>query len=98
MQKVKRLDGVLVEAMVVGLPVIAAAVDGPSEIIEHGKTFLVSVGDIDKYADALRTLLSRPDLLQEFAVNARKRVEDTFSARAMAEGVANVYRELIRPK
>lgn len=88
---------VIVEAMAVGLPVIAAAVDGPSEIIEHGKTgFLVPVGDINMYADALRTLLNRPDLSREIAGNARKRVEEKFSARAMAEGVANVYRELIR--
>lgn len=86
---------VIAEAMAVGLPVIAAAVDGPSEVIEHGKTgFLVPVGDVDKYADALRTLLTRPDLSREFAVNGRKRVEEKFSGRAMPENIPNVYREL----
>lgn len=89
------LSWVIVEAMAVGLPVIASAVDGSLEAIEHNKTgLLIPVGDIDGYADALQRLLTQPHFSEEISANARKKVEQDFSAQRMVEHVADLYREV----
>lgn len=54
----------LLEAMSVGLPVIASdCVAGPAELITHGETgFLVPVDDVDALCRALRLVLDDPAL------------------------------------
>ena len=89
---------VILEAMAAGTPVVASAVDGPREVIEHGKTgLLVPPGDIDGYAAALRALLTEPSLGAGLAANARRAAGERFSAAAMVADIANLYRELLKP-
>lgn len=85
----------LLEAMAVGLPVVAADIEGPREIIEHRQSgFLVPPGDVRLYADAVRSLVKDPELGQRLSANARKRVETRFTAKRMAEEIAQVYTSL----
>lgn len=82
----------LIEAMAVGLPVIAPDIQGPSESIEDGVSgLLVPVGDVAGYAGALRKLMESPELAQNLAAAGRKRVETHFTARRMAEEYAEFY-------
>ena len=88
---------VIVEAMAVGTPVIASAVDGPRMIIQGGENgLLVPVGDVDGYAEALRRILTRPEVAKALAEEGRRTVEQRFSARAMVKQIAALYRELVR--
>jgi glycosyltransferase involved in cell wall biosynthesis len=90
---------VLVEAMAEGVPVIAAKVDGPQEILEDGRAgILVAAGDVAGFAEALRRVVEDRAMAREFAEKGRRRVETLYSARAMAERVADVYRELVAEK
>jgi hypothetical protein len=87
---------VIVEAMAHGAPVIASAVDGPGEIIEHGRTgLLVPCRDVAGYAAAMRSLLACPGLGASLAENARRAVAERFSAAAMVDGIRAVYREIL---
>lgn len=87
---------VLIEAMSVGLPVIASDVDGPRQIIEHNKTgLLVPVGDIQGYAAGIRRLLTSPELCSSLAASARIAVERNYSAHTMVQKIRQVYREVI---
>lgn len=87
---------VIIEAMAVGLPVIAPAIQGPQEILEHQKSgLLVAPGDVPGYAAAIRLLTQKPELRTQLASNARQRVETHFSARRMAEEMAEVYASLV---
>ena len=53
-----RSPHVLVEAMSAGLPLVASAQGGAIELIENvGTGFLVPVGDVEGYADAIERLL-----------------------------------------
>lgn len=89
------LAWVLLEAMAAGLPVVASDVDGSSEVIAQGETgFLVPVGDIEGYARALSELLTRPDLRKSLAEGGRCAVIEKYSARAMVEKFAAMYRAL----
>lgn len=90
---------VLVEAMAEGVPVIAANVDGPKEILEDGRAgILVAAGDVAGFAEALLRVVGDRATAREFAEKGRRRVETLYSARAMAERIADVYRELVSEK
>ena len=83
---------VIIEAMAVGLPVIAPRMQGPAEIIEDTISgILVSPGDACGYAEAIRALAARGDLSIELSKQGRKRVKDRFTASRMAEELAVVY-------
>jgi glycosyltransferase involved in cell wall biosynthesis len=87
---------VLVEAMSVGLPVVASAVDGPSELIEHEKSgLLVQVGNVQGYACQLRRLITNPGFAKALSSQARTNVEQKFSAQTMVQNIQQVYREML---
>jgi phosphatidylinositol alpha-1,6-mannosyltransferase len=84
---------VILEAWSVGLPVVASQSNGPKEVVTHGQTgFLAPVGDISAYSDAVRVLLTSPGLADAIAAKARESLEEKYSARAMVDGIAEVYR------
>jgi glycosyltransferase involved in cell wall biosynthesis len=83
---------VIVEAMSVGTPVVAAASDGPREIIDHDRTgILVECGDITGYAAALRNLISDAGFASTLSVNGRQDVARRFSVVTMVDRIRSVY-------
>jgi glycosyltransferase involved in cell wall biosynthesis len=90
---------VVVEAMSVGTPVIAGASDGPTEIIASGETgILIQCGDVTGYANAMRSLIQRPELAARLSENGRREVAGRFSLEAMADQIRSVYLECLREK
>ncbi|MHC5060704.1 MAG: glycosyltransferase family 4 protein [Planctomycetota bacterium] len=87
---------VIIEAMAHGVPVIAAADNGPAEIIADGKTGLLFAPDeIEELLGAMKRIYEDRELAHNLAVNARKHVICRFQAKHTAERIANVYEELI---
>jgi glycosyltransferase involved in cell wall biosynthesis len=87
---------VIIEAMAVGLPVIAPAIEGPKEIIEDQVSgLLVPPGEVGRYAEAIRALVKNPELSRQISATARKRVETCFTSRRMAQETAEVYARLL---
>jgi glycosyltransferase involved in cell wall biosynthesis len=85
---------VLLEAMFLGTPVIAAAADGPRELITDGKTgLLVPTGDSDRLAQAIIRLLNMPDLAKTLSDHAMAAAEQ-FRVEKMVEATVNVYRSV----
>jgi glycosyltransferase involved in cell wall biosynthesis len=73
------LPVVLMEAMALGVPVIAPDVAGIPELVEHGQTgLLFTAGDWDQLAERMRTLGADATLRARLAEAARRRVEDHF--------------------
>jgi len=88
---------VLLEAMAVGLPVVSANFSAATEIIRNGETgFLVKHGEIEGFVNAIRSILTNPNFAYKIAKQARAEVEQKFSARRVAEQIAEVYREVIQ--
>ncbi len=74
-----------IEAMAVGLPVVASAVNGLTESIVHEKTgYLVTQGDIDAYCNALKTLATDSDLRTQFGTAARNRAQTQYSRETLS--------------
>jgi glycosyltransferase involved in cell wall biosynthesis len=86
----------LLEALALARPVVATAVGGIPEVVEHGISgLLVTEGNHEALAKGCLTVMDDPALAQGLGHAGRKRVEEAFSADVMAERVANVYRALV---
>ena len=86
---------VLIESMACGTPVIATATEGPKDIVSHEVDgFLAPVGDVDKLAEAVCTIIGNPDLREQMSKNARKKVERRFSWNVVKERLKEAYASL----
>lgn len=82
---------VIVEAMICGKPVIAAAAGGAVELVEHGQTgWLVPPGDPVKLADMICHCRSQPALAQEIADRACLTAKQEFNLSATNQQIAKL--------
>ena len=85
------------EAMACRVPVVASAVGGLSEVIEHGRTgFLHDVGDLDGMAASGILVLSDPGLHAAIAASGRRTVKERFCADLIVPRYETFYEELLR--
>lgn len=92
------LGRVILEAMALSTPVVAANSAGPAELLgasppSEGGGLTVTPGDATALAEGVLRMLRDADLASRCAQNARHRVETEFSAEAMAAGIVRVYHQ-----
>jgi glycosyltransferase involved in cell wall biosynthesis len=86
----------LLEAMAVGLPVVATAVGGNREVVSDGETgCLVAPGDAANLAAAMNRLLANPTLGQALGRQGRARVEEHFDVRRMVRQYEALYHQYV---
>ena len=87
---------VLLEAMAAGVPAVAADVEGVAEAIRHGQDgVIVPPGDHLAIAQAVADVIDGKYDWTSLRQNAIERQAQFFSHRSMAEGVAEVYRQVL---
>ena len=80
------------EAMAAGVPVVASAIGGLSQIVEHGRTGLLTrPGDTQSIQEAVEQLLSDPQRRCEFAEAGRRAAQERFDLNRMVAQVEDVY-------
>lgn len=85
---------VLLEAMAAGVPIVATAVGGVPEVLDHGRAGqLVPYGDAAALAEGIRNLLGSPQKAAELAAAGRRWVESYSWDRVIEDHLA-LYREL----
>jgi glycosyltransferase involved in cell wall biosynthesis len=85
----------LVEAMALGVPVVAVAAGGPDEIIEDGRSgLLVPVARRDGIAEAVGRLVQDHELHARLSAGAVSRFHACFDARRMSADIEAAIREL----
>jgi len=85
---------VLVEALALGNPLIAARLGGPTEIVTPDAGILFDPEDPLELVEALERLLEAPDLRKAMGAAARRRAQH-FTAQRMADGMQRVWEELL---
>ena len=86
----------ILEAMSSGAAVVASDVGGNPELIRTGENgLLVPVLDHKKLAESLAMLLKDEKLNRRIGAEARRTVENSFSAKKSAEKTLNVYKQLM---
>ena len=79
-----------------GKPVVATAVGGIPEVVDHGETgFLVPPRDPHHLAEAIVTLLQDDDLRRRMGRRAREKAESELSWPSIARRTLEVYRQAI---
>jgi glycosyltransferase involved in cell wall biosynthesis len=77
---------VIIEAMSIGVPVVAFNVGGIPEIIEDNKTgFLVDVKNVPMMKEKILELLNNENKYIKFSLNSIKRVKELFDVEIMAK-------------
>jgi glycosyltransferase involved in cell wall biosynthesis len=81
----------LLEAMAIGRPVVATAVGGVPELVQHGRTgLLVPPRDSGAFADALASLARDPAGAAAMGTRGRDRQRDLFSSERMVADYADL--------
>jgi glycosyltransferase involved in cell wall biosynthesis len=87
------LPRVVMEAMAAGTPVIASAVSGIPEVVDHGKTgFLVPPGDIQALAERIDWVFTHPEEARQMGQRARAAAQEFFAPHIYRQG----YRRLLQ--
>jgi glycosyltransferase involved in cell wall biosynthesis len=85
----------LLEAMALGVPVVARAIGGPQEIIETGKSgLLVPASRLDEVADAVERVLDDGHLRDRLRAGAAARFRAHFAANRMTAELEGAIAEL----
>lgn len=88
------LGYVLLEAGLVGLPVVATSVGGTPEIIDHMKNgILVPSKDPKAMAEAIKFLIDNPEKRKEFGEKLKEKVQKEFKLETMIEKTVGAYSE-----
>ncbi|MFN0073629.1 MAG: glycosyltransferase family 4 protein [Chloroflexota bacterium] len=86
---------VLIEAMALGLPVVASGVGPIPEIVVDGETGrLVPPGNASALATAIQQILQSPAEAHAMGRRGQARVEEAFSVRSMMREIEDLYEEL----
>ncbi len=87
---------VLLEAMALGVPVVAVNVGGPAEIVQSGQSgLLVPRGSDTALVEAVALLVREPALRERLATRGRERLEDRFTAERMTSETEEKLLELV---
>ncbi len=90
------MSNAILEAMASGLPIVAQAVGGNPELVEHGRCgVLCNVGDADAMSEAIARLAAHDDERAAMGRAARERAGQIFSLDAMLARYADFYRHAI---
>ncbi|MBQ3778676.1 MAG: glycosyltransferase [Fibrobacter sp.] len=89
------LGVVLIEAMELGLPIVASNVGGIPDVVVDGVSgILVPEKDPVALADAFKRLEVDPTLIQKLLAGARKRIDECFTWDGIIERQMEVYKRL----
>ena len=93
------LGVVLIEAMELGLPVVASNVGGIPDVVVDGVSgILVPEKDPQALANAYKRLAADPELLKQLLAGAQKRIAECFTWGKIVERQIAVYGKVIRPR
>jgi D-inositol-3-phosphate glycosyltransferase len=86
---------VVLEAMACGTPVVASRVGGLASTVEHGHTgFLVPVGDVPAFAQAIVQLLAQPAVWQACSTASQHRTQ-AFTWPRIVERTLRLYTRML---
>lgn len=93
------LEGIprcMMEAMAVGIPVVAYDILGVDQLIEHEKTGLLApLGDKEALARCCERVLENTTLAESLASAAHRRIDEVYSAARMAREYEALFQNLL---
>ena len=82
----------IAEAMAAGTAVVATETEGAKEVVEDRKTgLLVPIGDVERIAEAVVSLLKDADKRSQLGMRAMKVAQERFSLTRMVDEIQDIY-------
>jgi len=92
-------SNVLLEGMACGKPIVATNVGGNPESVKDGETgYIIPPRNPGMMAEALKKLLTEPDLRKKFGDAGRRRMEQYFSKEKLIRNMDAFYQEILKGK
>ena len=89
------LPNAIIQAMSMGIPVVASNVGGCPEIINNMKNgMLFPSNNLDEFIEAVKMLINNRDFASKLGANAKRTAEERFSLSRMIEDYTKFYNEL----
>jgi glycosyltransferase involved in cell wall biosynthesis len=92
------LPNALLEAMACGLPSVVCEIGGVTDIADETTSWVVPVGDVGAFSQAIISALSNPDEAQKRGTEARRKIESQFSLEVVADAYEALYGQLLISK
>ena len=91
------LGVVLIEAMELGLPIVASNVGGIPDVVIDGETgILVPEKDPEALASAYKRLAAEPELVKHLLAGSQKRINECFTWDGIIERQIAVYNKVLK--
>ena len=91
------LGVVLIEAMELGLPIVASNVGGIPDVVIDGETgILVPEKDPEALASAYKRLAAEPELVKHLLTGSQKRINECFTWDGIIERQIAVYNKVLK--
>lgn len=85
----------VMEAMACGLPIVASAIRGNTDLIDDGRGgFLVASDDAAGFADAIRKIMAKPEIREQMKRYNLKKIQN-YSIEAVSNQMAELYRSVM---
>jgi alpha-maltose-1-phosphate synthase len=85
----------ILEAMAIGLPVIAYDTGGISYQLENNAGVVIKQKDFDRFYTSIELLLNTPSIREEIVINAKSRQRKLFSWEIAANITLNLYKKIL---
>lgn len=85
-----------IEAMAMGLPIIATPCGGPEHFVNSDNGLLVDIDNVEQLAEAMRQMETAIDKYQPGTIRAY--VQERFSAKAIAGQLEEIFEKVIKQK
>ena len=90
------LPKVVIEAMAAGLPIVCSDIPGNNQLVTHGIHGLLSaIEDREAFRNNIIQLLESPDLRARMGAAGKKKIEDEYTWRAVADRYQKAYSSLL---
>lgn len=86
----------ILEAMSVGLPIIASDVGGVKESVQSTNGYLIPRGDLNTLVESIKDLIVDKNLRQQIGQGSRELYENLFSFNIMLKKTLNVYNTVLK--
>lgn len=91
----ENLSNALLEAMAIGLPVVATSVGGNKEVVNHEKNgYLIPPKNVDAIVSSIKKISNDKELHNLFSYESKKIIQNRFSQDVVYQKVEEIYKEL----